>query len=60
MLYTDGIALVFTANDVHTIECILQAELNKISRYFDDNELTVNRITTKVMLFGTRLRFYKC
>ena len=46
MLYTDGIVLVFTANDVHTIECILQAELNKISRYFDDNELTVNRITT--------------
>ena len=59
MLYEDGTALVFTGNDLHTIECILQAELNKISRYFDDNELTVNRKTTKVMLFGTKQRLYK-
>ena len=59
MLYADGTALVFTANDVHTIECILPAEMNKTSRYFEDNELTVNRITTKVMHFGTRQRLCK-
>ena len=60
MLYANGTGSVFTANDVHIIKCILQAELNKISRYFDDIELTVNRIKTKVMLFGGRQRVYKC
>ena len=53
-MYMDDTVIYFSAVSINDIQCIVQRDLENIMSRMNDNELILNEIKTKTMLFGTR------
>ena len=58
-LYADDTAVHQSGPDINTIKNKLQHDLNSISKWCDENRLTINTQKTKVMIFGTHQKLKK-
>ena len=53
-MYADDTVIYFSAVSINDIQCVVQRDLENITSWMNDNELILNEIKTKTLLFGTR------
>ena len=53
-MYTDDTNLTAFSNDLHSLQTILNSELNNIHQWLVANKLTLNVDKTEYMIIGTR------